>query len=238
MCACFRLENEIYPKFATELLLPDNAAGISCPCPPTQKVMPQLARLENLWYVRESLDTVNLSHIPRHGQRQNSGPSSTAALPAHPRRPFPFAWARNRSACVAPRDVTRGVTLMAILKKIKGNVTSVWSGMPVLQGLNHPNIVPRFVCPSSSSLSATPFLILRARVVVFLSPNCIWFSVGQIFRVVRVADRILPRIWAHCRRQAVLSISANVATHGSSERDAVLVLGTFDRSSPADSNAR
>jgi len=96
-----------------------------------------------------------------------------------------------------PGDVTREVTLKAIpKKKVKGNEESVWSEMRVLQGLDHPNIVRP---PYAPVLRDAP-----ARARPRLSPNIFGcLSVGQVLRMVRVSDEVLPRFRARCRRRAL-----------------------------------
>ena len=71
------------------------------------------------------------------------------------------------------------------------------------------------------SLSPTPFLILRSRVIVFLSPNRFLFSVGQILQVVQIPDKILSRFGACC---AVSSFERLSQRGHLSERHAVAVL--------------
>src|SRR5712691_5748649 len=74
------------------------------------------------------------------------GPGQAPRLPAYPRHllhpnsypatqptPLSFAPTRNPSVQVAPGDVTREVTLKAILKKmVKGNKESLWSKIRAL----------------------------------------------------------------------------------------------------------
>jgi len=108
-----------------------------------------------------------------------------------------FAATRSPSAQTAPRDVTREVALKTIpKKKVKGNEESVWSEMRVLSGLDHPHIVRP---PHTAVLHDAP-APARPR----LSPNVFGcLSVGQVLRMVRVPDKMLPRFQAHCRRRAL-----------------------------------
>jgi len=110
-----------------------------------------------------------------------------------PATPLSFAATRSPSAQTAPGDVTREASLRAILKKkVKGNEESVWSEMRVLQGLDHPHIV----CPPHTAVLHDAPAPARPR----LSPNMFGrLSVGQVLRMVRVPDKILPRLRARCR---------------------------------------
>jgi hypothetical protein len=88
-------------------------------------------------------------------------------------------------------------------RKVKGKEVTVWHEMQVLRGLNHSNIVRPISLPSPPlPCLHFPFLMTHARMRVIVCRLTSFFSLGQILRVVRVADKVLSRFrtrrWAIC----------------------------------------
>src|SRR5260221_5150773 len=80
--------------------------------------------------------TVDPGQAPRCWPIHATSSTPNSYLATQP-TPLSFAPTRNPSVQVAPGDVTREVTLKAILKKmVKGNKESVWSKMRALQVLD------------------------------------------------------------------------------------------------------
>lgn len=99
--------------------------------------------------------------------------------------------------------------------------------MRVLEGRHHPKFVHRmffslFPIPSS----------YRARM---LSSLCL-LTVGRILQVAREGDKIIARVQARCRQQALIERFSQCGHL--LERHAVGAFGTFHRFSPADRNAK
>jgi len=90
---------------------------------------------------------------------------------------------------VAPKAIPK--------QKVKENEESVWSEMRVLQGLHHLNMVSLISPPHLFSMIR---LCTRPRLSLNMF-GCL--SVGQVLRMVRVSDEVLPRFRARCRRRAL-----------------------------------
>lgn len=90
-----------------------------------------------------------------------ASPRPTATSTSYPTTPLFFNHTNNSFAQTPPGDVKHEVILQATSKKkVKENEEIIWDEMPVLQGLDHPNIVR-----SNSPIFSLPYI--RAAVLLF-----------------------------------------------------------------------